>query len=167
MDYTATVCRPEGDPPMITPIDVFCLAMFAGLMALEGNRGIIPALVDFLCVLGIAFAGAYGHAPLTEHIEQPSDAYLLLVGGLLLLTVVLSIFISRRLKVQVTAIEATFGAVIGMAAATVLTYMLFEWLSMRYGANSRIVSESLMAWQLHDFAGWHALVNFSRTLAGR
>jgi len=152
---------------MITPIDVLCLAMFAGLMALEGSRGIIPALVDLVCVFGIAFAGAYGYAPLTAYIEQPSQAYLAIVGGLLLLTAILSIYISRRLKVQVTALEATIGAVLGMLAAALITYMLFEWLTIRYGAAAAIVSNSLMAWQLHDFAGYHALANFFRTLAGK
>jgi len=152
---------------MITPIDVLCLAMFAGLMALEGNRGIIPALVDLLCVFGIAFAGGYGYAPLTAYIEQPSHAYLVIVAGLLLLTAILSIYISRRLKVHVTVLEATIGAVLGLFTAAIITYMLFEWLTIRYGAGATIVSNSLMAWQLHDFAGYHAIAKFFRTLAGR
>lgn len=152
---------------MITPIDVLCLAMFAGLMALEGNRGIIPALADLLCVVGIAFAGRYGYIPLTDYIEQPSQSYLTIVVGLLALTAILSIFISRRLKVNVTALEATIGAVLGMLTASVITYMLFEWLTLRYGAGAVIVTNSLMAWQLHDLAGYHALANFFRTLAGR
>ncbi len=152
---------------MITPIDVLCLAIFAGLMALEGNRGVIVGLADLLCVFGIAFAGAYGYRPLTAYIGQPSQAYLVIVGGLLLLTAIISIFVSRRLRVQVTAAEATFGALLGMVAAAIITYMLFEWLSIRYGANSAIVSDSVVAWQLHDFAGYHSLANFFRTLAGR
>ncbi len=152
---------------MVTPIDVLCLAMFAGLMALEGNRGIIPALVDLLCVFGIVFAAAYGYTPLTAYIEQPSQAYLVIAAGLLLLTAILSICISRRLKVQVTPLEAAIGAVLGMFTATVITYMLFEWLTIRYGAGSTIVRNSLMAWQLHDFAGYHTIAKFFRTLAGR
>jgi len=152
---------------ILTPIDVLCLAIFVGMVALEGYRGIIPALVDFLCLLGVAFAVRSLYVPLSPHVGQPSTAFLLLACVFLGLTAVLSIFVSRRLEVHITALEATVGAVLGLFSAAVLSFTMFEWLGIRYGANASILKDSVLAWQLHEFAGLHAFMDFLRTLQGK
>ncbi len=152
---------------MLTPIDVLCIVMMAGLIALEGSRGIIPSLVDFLAVLGTAIAARFGHVPLLEYVQRPSMAYLLIVGVLLVLTICLSIFMSIRFKVIVTSLEAAIGAVLGTLTGIILTYMLLEWVSIYYGPNSAILRDSVLAAQLHDFAGFNSLVEFIHTLRGR
>ncbi len=151
----------------ITPVDVLCLAIFVGMVALEGYRGIIPALVDFLCLLGVAFAVRSLYVPLSPQVGQPSTAFLLLACVLLGLTAILSIFVSRRLEVHVTALEATVGAVLGLCSAAVLSFILFEWLGIRYGTSARILKDSVLAWQLHEFAGLRAFVDFLRILQGK
>lgn len=152
---------------MLTPIDVLCLVMMAGLIALEGSRGIIPSLVDFLAVLGTALAARFGHIPLLEYIQRPSMAYLLVVGVLLVLTISLSIYMSTRLKVNVTSLEAAVGAVFGALTGLILTYMMLEWVSIYYGPHSAILRDSVLATQLHDFAGLHSLMEFIQTLRGK
>ena len=160
------VCRPEEGLRMITPIDVLCLAIFVGVIALEGHRGVIPAAVDLLCVFATAFIARRAYGPLSPYIGTPSWTYVLVVVILLGLTALLSIFVSRRLKVMVTPLEATISAVIGLISAAVLVFILFEWVSVRYGPDASILKKSLMAWQLHDFAGFRALADLLRQLRG-
>lgn len=151
---------------MITPIDVLCLAMFVGVIALEGHRGIILSFIDLLLLLGTAFVARHAYGPLSPHIGSPSWTYVLLIVVLLGITVLVSVFVSRRLKVIVTPLEATIAAVIGLVSAAVLVFILFEWISIRYGPESSILKNSLMAWQLHDFAGFHAMVDLFKKFQG-
>ncbi|MGD9495030.1 MAG: hypothetical protein AB7Y46_01845, partial [Armatimonadota bacterium] len=104
---------------------------------------------------------------LAQYVGRSSTSFLIIVAVMLALTAILSIFVSRRLKVHVTALEATIGAVLGLLSAGVFCYILFEWLSIYYGSNAAILKDSVLAWQLHEFAGIHALMDFVRTLQGR
>ncbi len=139
--------------------------MFIAMVGLEGNRGIVLALVDFLCLLLGLIATQAGYVPLADHMK-PSMAYLTIAAGVLLITVLLSIFLSRTLEIQVTALEAAIGAIFGILSAVVLTYGLFHWLEIRYGAASPIIRDSIVGWVLLDFAGLEALADFFRTLTG-
>lgn len=151
---------------MITPIDVLCVALFVGVIALEGHRGIIPAGIDLLLLFGVAIGSRYAYGPFSTHIGSPSWTYVLVAGVLLSITVLISIFVSRRVKVIVTPLEASIAAVIGLVSGAVLVFILFEWVSIRYGAEAPILKNSLMAWQLHDFAGFRALVDLYRSFQG-
>jgi hypothetical protein len=144
---------------MITPIDVLCLAISAGGIALEGQRGIIASGVDLLLVIGIAVVARYGYGPLSPYIGAPSWTYALLVAVLLGSAALISIVISRRVKVLMTPLEATVAAFMGLLSGAVLTFILFEWLAIRYGPQAPILQDSIIAWLLYDFAGFHALVD--------
>lgn len=151
---------------MITPIDVLCLALMAGVTAFEGHRGIIPAAIDLGCVLGAAFVARHTYGPLSPYIGAPSWTFLLLAGVLLGITVLISIFVSHRVAVTVTPIEASIAALVGLISGAILVFILFEWLAIRYGPDAAILKNSLVAWQLHDFAGFRALADLLRQLRG-
>jgi len=151
---------------VISPVDVLCLAIWAGLIFLEGQRGIIPALADFLCVLVGLVLVRIGYVPLSENM-RPSAAYLLLLCAVVVLTAILSIYLSRRLKVQVTAVEAAIGGALGLSTGVLLSYAIFEWLTIRYGGGSSIVSNSLLHWAISELSGLHALADFYRKLTGK
>ena len=151
---------------MISPIDIFCLAVIAGLMVLEGYRGIVPSLVDFVCVLvGVILARIF-YVPLSEHM-QPSSAYLLIVGVLVILTALLSIFVTRRLKVQVTPVEAAIGGALGLGTALLLSHALFQWIIIRYGGGAGVVKGSLLYWAMSELSGIREVVGFLRKLTGK
>ena len=146
---------------MITPIDVLCLAMFVGYHCTRKEpRSRTGAGGSGLCVRH-RVRRARGLRTTDQYIGTPSWSFLLLVGVMLGLTALLGSFVSRRLKVQVTPLEATIGALIGLVSAAVLSFILFDWLAVRYGPGAAILKDSVMAWQLHDFAGYHALVDLS------
>ncbi|MEA3403445.1 MAG: hypothetical protein U9R79_19540 [Armatimonadota bacterium] len=152
---------------MVSPVDVLCLVMFVGLMALEGRRGIIPALVDFLCILLGLIGIRLAYMPFSEQVGPPSFAYLLLAIVVLVLTAGIAVFMSVRLKVNVTATEAAVGAFLGLCTAAVISYGFFEYLAIRYGAHAPIITDSVLSWQLYEFRGYQAFVDFMRTLMGR
>lgn len=151
---------------MISPADVLCIALIIGLVALESNRGIVPAVIDFACVLIGIFIVRMASVPLAEYL-RPSTAYLVLLLSVVGLTALLSIFVSRRLKVHVTAFEATIGAILGLAIGMVLSYAILEWLGIRYGTGAPIVRNSILSWLVFDYAGFHEFREFMRTLMGR
>ncbi|NLO06062.1 MAG: hypothetical protein GX131_09585 [candidate division WS1 bacterium] len=151
---------------MISPADVLCIALAVGMVALEGSRGVIPALVDFAAILlGVTLIG-WGYIPLSDQM-QPSTACGLLLLGVVLATAFLSIFISHRLKVHVTAIESAVGAVLGLLTATFLSYAFIKWLTIRYGLGALIVKNSILYWAIVESAGLRELAQFMRTLMGR
>jgi phosphate/sulfate permease len=151
---------------VISPVDILCLAIWAGLMFLESRRGIIPALADFLCLLvGVILIG-YGYLPLSEHM-RPSGAYLLLMAVLLLLTAGVAIFISRKYHAEVSAVEAAVGAALGLGSSIVLTYALFEWLEIRYGAGTLLIKNSLLHWAMSEMSGLRVLSEFYGKLTGK
>ncbi|MGC9319444.1 MAG: hypothetical protein ACP5KN_15530 [Armatimonadota bacterium] len=152
---------------MVSPVDVLCLVLFVGLMALEGSRGVIPALIDFLCILLGLIGIQLAYIPFSEQIGPPSFAYLILGIAVLLVTAGVALFMSARFKVDVTAAEAAVGAFLGLCTAAVISYGLFEYLAIRYGAHASIIKDSVLSWQLYEFNGYHAFVNFMRTLMGR
>jgi hypothetical protein len=139
--------------------------MFIAMVGLEGNRGIVLAAIDFLCLLLGMIGTQAGYVPLADHMK-PSMAYLTIAVGVLLITAFLSIFVSRRLEIRVTALEAAIGALFGMLSALVLTYGLFHWLEIRYGAAAPIIRDSIVGWVVLDFAGIEALADFLHTLMG-
>lgn len=151
---------------MISPADVLCLALCVGLIALEGNRGIILALIDFACVLIGVIAINLAYVPLADHM-RPSNAYLTLLISVVAITALLSIVVSRRLKVHVTAFEAAVGAILGLGSAVVLSYAFFEWLGIRYGTGAPIVRNSIVCWLVFDYSGFREFGEFIRALRGK
>jgi len=151
---------------VISPVDILCIALWAGLMFLESRRGIIPGLADFLCVLfGVILIG-YAYVPLSEHM-RPSAAYLLLLAALLLLTAIGAIVVSRRFHAEVTAVEAAVGALLGLGSGIALTYALFEWLKIRYGGATPLISDSLLHWAMSELTGFRVLMEFYEKLTGK
>lgn len=156
----------EDRQPVISPADIFCLAIAAGLMLLEANRGIVPAAIDFLGVLiGLILARLF-YVALTDQM-QPSSAYLLLVAGVILLTALLSIIVSRRLEINVTEVEAAIGAALGLGTALTISFALFEWLSIRYGVGTPLVKNSLLYWAMSEAAGVRVVAEFFGRLLGK
>ncbi|MFW5867846.1 MAG: hypothetical protein ACOCX2_08525 [Armatimonadota bacterium] len=151
---------------MISPADIFCLALIGGLMVLEGNRGVVPALVDFLCVLVTIILARSFYVPLSENM-QPSMAYTLILGISLALTVLLSVYVSKRLNVDVTPVEAAIGAGFGISTAVLLSIALFDWLSIRYGGGVSLLHDSLIYWAVTEFAGLREVIDFFGRLTGR
>lgn len=151
---------------MISPADIFCLVIVAGLMVLEANRGIIPALIDFLGILIAVVLTRELYVPLSEYM-LPSGAYMLLMGGLTLITVIFSTYVGRRLEISVTEIEAAIAAALGLSAGMLLSYAFFQWLTIRYGGGTLLVSNSLLYWAMTKFAGLRAVVDFFHQLLGR
>jgi len=151
---------------VISPVDILCLAIWAGVMFLEGQRGIVPAVVDFLCLLVGLVLIRIGYVPLSEHM-RPSASYLLLLCVAVLLTAILSIFLSRRLRVNVTPVEAAIGAILGLSSGMLLSYAIFEWIAIRYGSGSSLISNSLLHWAISEASGLHALGDFFRQLTGK
>ncbi len=152
--------------PMVSAADVFCLAIFIGMVALEGNRGIIPALVDFVCVLVGLIGVRTALLPLSQHL-QPSNAYLLLVGLLVVITALISIYVSRRLRIHVTAWESAVGVLFGLCTAALLSFTFFEWLAIRYGSSAHIIRDSILSWVLLEWTGFEEFTKFLHTLMGR
>ncbi len=151
---------------MISPVDIFCLAIAAGLMTLEAHRGIIPALISFIGVLiGLILTRIF-YIPLSEHM-RPSSAYMLLCGAVVILIAIISMIVSKRLKMKVTEVEAAIGASLGLGTALILSYALFEWLSIRYGGGSTFINDSLLYWSITESGGVREIVQFFRTLTGR
>jgi len=151
---------------VISPVDILCLAIWAGLMFLEGQRGVIPAVVDFSCVLVSLILIRIGYVPLSEYM-RPSAAYLLLLCVAIVLTAILTIYLSRRLRVNVTPVEAAIGAILGLGSGMLLSYAIFQWIAIRYGGGSALVSTSLLHCAIFEFSGLHALVDFYRQLTGK
>ncbi|MFW6156899.1 MAG: hypothetical protein ACOC7J_06245 [Armatimonadota bacterium] len=154
---------------MISPADIFCLAIIAGLMVLEGHRGIVPALVDFVCVLVGLILTRLAYVPLSEYADymQPSLAYMVLFGLTIVLTATLSIFISSRLHVNVTPTEAAVGAALGLGAAVVVSSAFLDWLIIRYGSGHPLARHSVLLWAMTESAGVREVADFFRRLTGK
>ena len=126
------------------------MAIATGLMFLEAHRGIIPSLIDFLGILFGLMLTRWLYVPLAAHM-QASAGYLLLFGAAIVLTALLSVIITRRFRINVTAVEAAIGASLGLGTALLMSYALFEWLSIRYGTGDPLVSNSLLNWAMTEF----------------
>lgn len=151
---------------MISAADIFCLAVTAGLMFLEAHRGIIPALITFIGILVGLVATRIAYVPLSEQM-RPSDAYMLLMLVTILLIALVSVIVTRRLKINVTEVEAAIGALLGLGTGLLFSYALFEWLSIRYGAGTPLVKSSLLYWAISESAGLREIGDFFRKLTGR
>ena len=151
---------------MISPVDVLCVAIMMALVALEGNRGVVPAAVDFICILLGVILIRMAYVPLSDYM-RPSSAYLLLLIALVVLAALLSIYVSRRLNISITAFEAAIGALLGLGTAMFLCHAIFQWISIRYGSASPLIQNSVLGWMVLDFAGFQEFVNYLRTLTGR
>ena len=135
-------------------------------MVLEAHRGVIPALVTFIGILvGLVLTRVF-YVPLSEHM-RPSGAYMLLLGSTIVLILVLSMVIARRLRVHVTEVEAAIAAALGLGTAMLISYGFFEWLSIRYGGGSMLVTNSLLYWAMSEAAGVREVANFFHKLTGR
>lgn len=150
---------------MISPADIFCLAIVAGLMVLEAHRGITPALIGFLGILVGVIVTRLAYVPLSEYM-QPSGAYLLLMGVMIVLTAVMSTVVFRRLRVHVTEIEAAVGCILGLGTGLLLSYAFFEWLTVRYGGGHLFITNSFLYWSMMEFAGLREVAGFFRRLSG-
>ncbi len=151
---------------MISPADVFCLAIIVSLMVLEGYRGAIPAVVDFLCVIIGVVIIRTKFADVTQYVQPPSLAYALLMGLVVALTALTSLFISRRLRVDVTAAESAIGASLGLFTGLVLSFAFFEWLTIRYGSYNTLTVNSVLSWHIYEMHGLRDFVELFRTLTG-
>lgn len=151
---------------MISPVDVLCLAVIVGLIALECNRGIVPAVVDLACLAGGLVVVRVAYVPLSEHM-LPSTAYLVALIAVVVFIAILSILVTRRLNINVTPLEATAGAVLGLLSGLILSWAILEWLVIRYGSGAPIVRESLFSWLFFDLAGFREFAGFVQTLMGR
>ncbi len=151
---------------MISPADIFCLSIIAGLILIEAHRGIIPALIGFLGILGGLILTRIAYVPLSEYMLA-SGAYMLLMGVLTLLTAVVSTVVFKRLRMHVTEVEAAIGAIIGLGTGLLLSYAFFEWLTIRYGGASSLIRNSLLYWAMMEFAGLREVADFFRKLTGR
>lgn len=157
---------PEDRHPVISPADIFVLAVAAGLMALEANRGVIPALVGFLGILSGLIGTRLLYVPLSEYM-RPSGAYLLLIGATIVLTAIATTVITKRLKMSVSDVEAAIGATLGLGTGLLLGYALFDWLTIRYGAGYTLVHNSLIHWAMTEAAGARELADFVDRITGR
>jgi len=151
---------------VISPADVFCLAIATGLMFLEAHRGVVPALVDFLGILAGLVLTRWLYVRLSDHM-LPSAAYMLLFAGCMLLIAIISLVITRRLQIRVTEVEAAIAAGLGLGTALMISYALFEWLSIRYGAGDPLVSNSLLNWAMSENAAIREIGEFFGHFVGK
>jgi hypothetical protein len=142
------------------------MAIAAGIMFLEGNRGIIPALIDFIGILLGLIVTRIVYVPLSEHMLA-STAYILLFLAVIIATAFLSVVITRRLRIHVTPVEAAIGASLGLGTALLISYALFEWLAIRYGIGYPLVSNSLLNWAMNEFAALRELSEFFGHFLGK
>lgn len=152
---------------MVSTADVFCILIFVALMLVEGQRGVILALVDFVGLLVAVVVVREAYVPLAIHFGSASVSYLVLLGLAVLAVIIGGVYLANAVTVQVTGGEAAAGALLGMCSATVLCFAMFEILTIRYGSGSAIVSGSLLRSQFYDFAAFRAFADFVRTLMGR
>jgi hypothetical protein len=151
---------------VISPADIFCLAIIAGLMLLEAHRGIIPALIDFLGVLLGLVLTRWFYVSLSDQM-RPSGSYMLLLGAAILITAIISIMVSRRLRINVTEVEAAIAAGLGLCTAILISYAFFEWVTIRYGAGDLMVKNSVLHWAISEASGLREIADFFRSLTGK
>lgn len=151
---------------MISPADIFCLAIATGLMFLEAHRGVIPSLIDFLGILTGLVLTRWLYPTLTEHMLA-STAYMLLILAVIVLTAAFSFYISRRFRINVTEVEAAIGASLGLGTALLLSYALFEWLAVRYGPGTPMVTDSILNWAMTEFTAVREIAEFFGHFVGK
>jgi len=152
---------------MVSTADVVCVVIFVGLILLEGHRGLVLGIVDFVGVLVVVLGVRQAYIPLSGYFGSGSSAYMILLGVGLLLLVVLSAYLARTTKLLVGGGEAAGGALLGMCSAAVLCFAFFEIMSVRYGPSAPIITRSLFHSQVYELRGAKAFGEFMRTLMGR
>jgi phosphate/sulfate permease len=150
---------------VISPADIFVLAVAAGLMTLEAHRGILPALVGFSVLLFGIIGTRFLYVPLSEYM-RPSGAYLLLIIAVIVLAAIASTIVTKRLKINVSHVEAAIGATIGLGTGLLLGFALFDWLTIRYGPGTILIKDSLIYWALVKSEGIREITDFYRRLTG-
>lgn len=152
---------------MVCTADVVCILVFLAMVVVEGQRGVLLALVDFAGVVVAVVVVRNVYTPLSAHLGSPSTAYIVLLSVALLLVIIGAVWLTRATKMQVTGGEAAAGALLGICSATVLCFAMFEVLTIHYGSGSAILGDSLFRAQIYDLAGFRAFVEFVRTLRGK
>ncbi len=152
---------------MITPIDIFCLAITVVLIVVESQRGVWVALVDLSGGVGIVYLAGYATLPLAPWISPASSAYfLVLVLGIVLVGAV-SAYVSTRTKEHVRNWECAAGAFVGLGSAIALSYGVFRFITMKYGAGASFVADSLLAYGFAADGVLHEWSDFMHLLMGR
>jgi hypothetical protein len=152
---------------MVSTADVCCILIFAAMILVEGQRGVVLALIDFVGLLVGVVVVREAYVPLAVHFGSASVSYMVLFGVAVLAVIIASVYLAKAVKFQVTGGDAAAGALLGICSATVLCFALFEILTIRYGSGSGIVSGSLLRGQFYDFAAFRAVADFVRTLMGK
>ncbi len=152
---------------MITPIDIFCLAIAVALIVIEAQRGVWLALLDFGGALGAILLAGYTYRSLGPWIPTASSAYFVVLVVALVAVIGLSAFVSSRSNEQVRTWECFGGAFLGLGAAVTLSYGVFRFITMKYGAGAPFVSDSLLAYMLAKDGVVHEWTTFMRLLTGR
>ncbi len=152
---------------MVSTVDVVCVVVFVGLILLEGQRGVVLALLDFVGVLAVVLIVRQAYVPLSGYLGSPSRAYwvLLLVG--LVAVIILSAYSTKVTHVDVSGIDAAGGALLGLCTAVVLGFAFFELLGMWYGSGAAIITRSLVHSEIYELHGFRAFGELLRTLMGR
>ena len=147
--------------------DVVCIFVFLAMVLVEGQRGVLLALVDFAGVLaGVVLVRAL-YVPLSAHLGSPSIAYLVLLFVALLLVIIGGVWLAKATKMQISGAEAAAGALLGICTAVILCFAFFDLLTIRYGSGAAILSKSLLRSQIYDLTGFRAFIEFARTFAGK
>ena len=152
---------------MVSTADVVCVLILLGMILLEGQRGVVLGLVDFVAVLGVVLGVRQAYAPLSGYFGSPSMAYLVLLVVGLLLAAVLSAYVTKVTHFDVSGVDAAGGALLGVCSAVVLCLALFELMNIRYGAGAAIITRSLVHSEIYERTGFKAFGEFLRTLMGR
>ena len=152
---------------MISALDVLCIVIAVVLIALESQRGILLAIVDLagasvaVVVAGMLYRSLYGYA------GSYSLGYLVVFAGIGVLAVGLAVYLSFRTKEYVRGWESAVGAFIGLASGVVVSYGIYTYTVMRYGAGSALLKNSLLAYQFDEHGVVYEMTQFVRTLMGR
>lgn len=152
---------------MITPIDIFCLAIAVVLIAVEAQRGIWVALLDCAGAVGAVYLAGYAYRPVVRWASTPSSAYFVVLVVAVIAVAGLSVYVSLRTKEHVRNWECAGGALVGVCTAATLSYGVFRFITMKYGAGASFVADSLLAYVFADDGVLHEWSRFMRLLMGR
>ncbi|MCD6360615.1 MAG: hypothetical protein J7M38_07065 [Armatimonadetes bacterium] len=152
---------------MISAIDVLSIAIAVTLIAIEGQRGLMLAVVDLAGAIGAIALAGLGYVWLSQYVGSYSTAYLLWMILGLLLTATIGVYLTLATKEHVRGWEAALGAVVGFIISMVVSYGLYNYLEIKYGSGAAFLRNSLLAYQFSDHGLIYEFARFARTLSGR
>ena len=152
---------------MISAIDVLCIVIAIVLIAIESQRGVVLSLLDLAGAVAAVSVAGLNYRWLEQYTGSYSSSYLLSFVLIVLLVAGIAVYVSMRSKEYVRGWESAVGAFIGLCSGVVLSYGIYNYLVMRYGAGAGILKNSLLAYQFDEQGLVYEIGGFVRTLMGR